>query len=216
MRRRRDNVVIQEPPIQEIGKRRSCLKRTCLTGCGCIVLFIIGIVVLLQVLAGPRSSKVKDLPFNVTNAIPLYDKDSIVDITVIPGVEKNKLLETAALIPKVFLSPIILSLDSQFAPAEADNGRWARFRAFIDEPIGDHRDTYTLRWEDLPARPTFVLDFYKRELVRQGFVISSEYTGTRNYSFTFSRGTIQGDLRIEDDPRFAGTNILILTLIIPQ
>lgn len=216
MRRRKHNVLIQEPPIQEIGKRRSCLKRTCITGCGCIVLFIIGIIAILQFVGGPRAVERTELPVTITEQIPLYDQDALSQIEYIPGVEKNRLLEIAAIIPKLFLSPIILTVDEQFKSQTEGSGTWERLRTLIEEPIGDHRDTYTLVWSDLSATPTFIVDFYSRQLKRNGFTIFGQGRGTNGErTFEFKRGQYEGTFTLQNSKQSSGTDHLEITITLP-
>ena len=117
MRRNIEQIEIKEPPIQELGKKRSCLKRTCFTGCGCIVIFIIASVLLLKFATGPRTKKLNEVPDNFPESIPLYDSDNIQEINFTSGKEKGRILEITAFIPKLILSPIILGLGK-----DADSG----------------------------------------------------------------------------------------------
>ena len=164
MRKEHQSVIIQEPPMQELRKQRSCLKRTCVTGCGCIVIFFIAMLLILQFISKPRTKELKEVPQIIEKMLPLYDEANIDRITYLSGKEKHKTLETVAIIPKVILSPIILLLEEQFIDTPEEKTIWDRLTSFITEPVSDQRDVYTIYWSILSAEPSFIEQHYAKEL----------------------------------------------------
>ncbi len=216
MSSQRNNVVIQEPPLQELNKKRSCLKRTCFTGFGCITLFLIGSLLLLKFAAGPKKKELKKVPADIVEHIPLYDMDNIDTITVISGEDRHELLEAVAYIPKVALAPIIIALEENTAAAHApQESTWSRFSAFVKNPITDQRDAITIEWSYLTAEPSFVYTHYQQELERKNFIIVDADIDGGTKQILFEKNTIEGSLVIKDARDEAGTDYVTLTLFSP-
>ena len=71
MRKNIDNIEIKEPPIRELKKNRSCLKRSCTTGCLLLLILLIGFWVFVRFAATPRERELKDIPDIVPPDIPV-------------------------------------------------------------------------------------------------------------------------------------------------
>lgn len=90
MRRTTHTVEIKEPPMQEFKKRGSCFKRTCVVGCGSIVLFIL-IVIAGAIAAGkPRTKELRNLPDHFPKSVTLYDANSIDRITILSERDRGR------------------------------------------------------------------------------------------------------------------------------
>lgn len=226
MRRNIDKIEIQDPPIQELGKKRSCLKRTCFTGCGCIIIFVLLALLIIKFVAGPRVKEMKSLPENFPASIPIYDKDSINKISFISGRQKNRGIEIAAYVPKFILSPVILLLDRNINPDKANiqtSGQkiaetsWNGFTRLISEPITDQRDIWQIEWTGLQAEPKFIQEYFASELKKHNFKIDNETVGEkiRQFSFINKDENIDGVIYILDEPSIQGTDYLSLTANIP-
>lgn len=226
MRKNIEQIDIQEPPIQEITKKKSCARRSCTTGCGCIVIFLIVAVVLLNFTTGPRAKTLKKIPENFPKSIPIYDQDNISNITFISGKEKNKIIETIALIPKLILSPIILVLNNNLNNDRQldDNGRiqinkttgWKEWLNIIKEPITDNRDIIQIEWTELSAEPKFVYNYYKNELEKKTFIIEQETYNNERKEFHFKLNELDGILYIKDNSESNGTDFISMTINIPR
>jgi hypothetical protein len=225
MRKPIDNVEIQEPPLKELKKQKSCLRHTCLGGCGCIVIFVIIFLVLLKFAATPREKELKYVPDNFPKTIPVYDVDNIDKITFTSGKDRGRLIETAAFIPKVILSPIILTLDKyNVIPIEHNNTEqteginWQNFINLIKEPVGDYRDTTKIEWHNLSAKPDFITEYHQSELTKTKFEITNlkklnlEKLQTLQFNFSLKDKNIEGVLYIKDDPKKTGTDYFTITI----
>ncbi len=218
-----DNVKVVEPPLQELGKRHSSFKRTCFTGCGCVLIFLIGAIVAVKLAVGPGPKTLRSVPDNFPKNIPVYDKDTIERITYISGQYKNRGMEIAAFFPKVILSPLLLTLnkDGSEPPASATStvlekqaATLRRVWQLIVTPVGDHRDTIQIEWRNMDAEPSFVFSYYKNELRKKGYKIDaeSEGRGTRQFSFSHADGT-SGALYVKSEEEVRpGTDYAALTV----
>lgn len=226
MRRNIEQIEIQEPPIQEITKKKSCARRSCTTGCGCIVIFLIVAVLLLNFTTGPRTKTLKEIPENFPKSIPIYDQDNINNITFISGDEKNKILETIAFIPKLILSPIILvlgnnlnnnrQLDESGRIKTEKKANWKEWLDIVKEPVTDNRDIIQIEWTELSAEPKFVYNYYKNELEKENFSIEKETFNDSKKEFYFNLDKLDGILYIEDDTEEKGTDFISMTINIPR
>lgn len=207
-------VEIVEPPIGELSKERSSLKRTCLTGCGCVVFLVAAAVIGLRLFVGAGPSTSKTLPENFPKNIPIYEKDAIEQITFISGRYKDRSVEIAAIFPKVILSPILISLNRQNATSSSPNDT---FWKIVTTPVGDTRDTIQIEWRNIDAEPSFVASYYHKELSKRGYTASDEVVAGNDYSFNFTSdygvsGAFYATSNAEDHP---GTDYAALTVNIP-
>lgn len=211
MRRQKERVYIQEPPVEQLHQRRSCFKRTCMTGCGCLIFFVIGSVFLLQLIGGPRERKVNELPADVRSSIPLYEKDALEEIRLIPGSEQGRGLQVIAYIPKLIVSPIAASLESQ-TTLGPDDTFLSRIKRFVQMPVTEEHDTYVITWHKLAADEDFVLDFYKQSLHESGFDTSDPIKRRGSTEYSFTKGSTSGTVLINDTIKGAGTDEVIVTI----
>lgn len=209
MQKRIDPVEIKEPPIQKFGKKRSCLKQSCLTGCGCIVLLLIGFILLIRFAAKPRMKELKVLPSFVTSSIPLYDEKNIERITFTPGAERGKFLEGVAMIPKIVLSPLVLVLDRYWG--ETTSTYQESVLQLVQTPVMDHRDFIKIEWHDLGAKPSFIAAYYQKAFTQQGFTISVVRDTDTVHQFLFSSTSTEGSVLVEDTPEKEGTDYVLMT-----
>jgi hypothetical protein len=208
-----DNVEIVEPPIGELTKKRSGFKRTCLSGCGCVFIFIIGAIIALKLAVGPGPQTLKTVPEYFPKDIPVYDADNIESITFISGQYKNRGVEIAALFPKLILSPLLVNNQT----AEDEHSRDSRgiFKDFVDvisRPVGDHRDTVQIKWVDMNADHEFVINYYMTELKKKNFTIEAESEGknmnkvVKQFSFQRESDKISGSMYVEGPVNGRGTS----------
>lgn len=219
MREEINNIEIKEPPIQKLNKERSCLKKSCTTGCGCIVLIVIISLLILKFIAVPRPKELKSIPSYFPEIIPLYDEQDIEKITYTSGKQKNKILELTAYLPKIILVPIYLSIN-EYLPPEIksdledmkDKTGWEKFVYLMQRPITDKKDIIEIEWKKLSADPEFIYEYYQTELKKQKFDtdIISQTKSTKQMSFI--KYDIHGVLYINDDPDKKGTDLTILTI----
>ena len=221
MRRHLDDIKIVEPPIEELTKRHRSFTRFCLTGCGCVVLFLIGAVVALRLATGPGPQTLKTLPATFPQDVPVYDVDGIERITFISGKYKNRGIEIAAFFPKIILSPLFMNLESkpEGSTNSTSTGQIASLKnlwRIITTPVGDHRDTLQVEWNNLSTDQYFLVNFYKKELIKKDFKIDVESEGQNIYQFSFSRADgVSGSFYTKNEEGArgrTGTSYAILTI----
>ncbi|PLX28768.1 hypothetical protein C0581_01005 [Candidatus Parcubacteria bacterium] len=220
MRQEIDKIVIKEPPIEELNKKRSCAKRTCVTGCGCFAILFIISLLLLRFAIGPRTKEIKDMPQEFTSVIPVYDDSNVERITQTSGKERSKRVELAAYLPKLILSPFVVYFDKDFkyipqTTADKDMTNWEKFIAFMTNPITDQRDVFEIEWLDLSADQDFVLEYYETELEKNNFEISVYSKNKNVIQFTFTKEDIDGVLYTMDDPSTPKNDYVSLKINIP-
>jgi len=221
MRRQREPIEIQEPPIKELGKKRSCLKSTCTTGCGCIVFFIIASLLLVKFIAAPRPKELKQLPANFPTNIPIYDIDNIDKITYLSGAQKNRGLEIAGYLPKFILSPVILLMEKktlepdQNIQAQYD---WKNINELIKKPIADHRDIVQIEWSALSAEPEFIKTYLIEELKKNYYYeITANSENVEQFIFKSANKNIDGSVYIQkSDLDKKGTDYVSLIVNYPD
>src|SRR3989344_1098046 len=222
MRRNINNVEIVEPPIGELTRKNSAfstIKRTCLTGCGCLVLLIIGIIIFVRLALGSGPQTLKKVPDNFPNDIPIYDIDNNEQITFVSGKYKNRGIEIAAFFPKIILSPLFLTLNKNEQNTN-DTGRIASVKnlwQIISVPVSDHRDTVQIEWRSLDAEPSFIINYYKTELKKQDYKIDVESEGKSVRQFSFSKDAITGSIYVQGNEELKpGTDYVVLTVNLGQ
>ncbi len=222
MRRNINNVEIVEPPIGELTRRYSAfstIKRTCLTGCGCLGVVIIGIIIFLRLALGSGPQTLKKVPDNFPADIPIYDESNIEQITFVSGKYKNRGIEIAAFFPKIILSPLFLTLNknSQDTNSTDKLASVKNLWQIISAPVSDHRDTVQIEWRNLDAEPSFIINYYKTELNKAGYKIDVESEGQAVRQFSFSKDTITGSIYVQGDATVKpGTDYVVLTVNLGQ
>lgn len=216
VRRNLDNIEIIEPPLNELTKKHS-YKRTCLTGCGCLVIVLIAAAIGLRVYIGPGPTTIKNLPGNFPPDIPIYDRDAIENMTFISGKYKNRGIEIAAFFPKIILSPLLVNMENSENSNNESKG-WKGVWQVITAPVGDHRDTVQIIWRQLDAEPSFVIAYYRKELMKKNYRIEIESEGKNLRQFSFSREDgVSGSLYVQGDETVGpGTDYAILTVNLPE
>lgn len=218
MRRRIDNVEIKEPPIQELQRKRSCLKRSCTTGCGCLILLLIGSLLLLQFATQPRSKEVRAIPTHVSDNLPIYDEDAIERISVTSGKERGKVARRLAVVPKVIASPVLLVLERSSDTSSTTESVISSIRSYLDAPIGDSRDQVAIEWNKQAAKPSFIDNYFQVELKKRKFdiTVTSKSDNLRQFSFVHKERQIDGVIYIQDNPDESGTDYVLMTVDIPM
>lgn len=214
-----DDIEIVEPPVGELTKQRNSVKRTCLTGCGCVIFLIALILITIKLFIGAGPTVIKVLPSNFPAGIPVYEKDSIETITFISGTYKDRSMEIAAFFPKVILSPLLLRLhpDTSASSSEGFIAANKNFWTLLTTPVGDTRNTVQIEWINLDAEPRFVVSYYKKELSKKGYDVSEILNEDGVFQITFDgAGGVGGALlsqgKEEERP---GTDYASLTVNFP-
>ncbi|MEK7644059.1 MAG: hypothetical protein AAB390_02030 [Patescibacteria group bacterium] len=223
MSRNIDEIEIIEPPMEELSKKHSCFRRTCLSCCGFIFVIIAASLVILKFTAGPRVSELKKLPDNFGRIVPTYDKENIETITLTSGAGRGQAVEIIAYLPKLIIAPLLLKFDTQnylINKYRPDTGEQLRkTEKFSDKlililksPVGDHRDAFKIEWRGLSADAEFIEKYYKAELARKQFTIETTNEIGNISQFRFRKDDIDGVIHIEDDPKTRNTDFVVLSV----
>jgi hypothetical protein len=215
-----DNIEIVEPPLQELTRRGSFLKRTCLTGCGCLVILIVGIIISVYLFLGTGPKTLKKVPDYFPKNIPLYDTDAIEVITVVPGKYEARSVELAVFFPKVILAPLLHTTISTSSTSSVFSTQINSFKKLWQVAITapeDYTDTIKIEWQNVDADPLFIFSYYKSELVKNNYQIKIENEDPLNPEFSFSHNAIKGNfVAYKNTTKKSGTNYAVLTLSIPS
>lgn len=222
MSKKIDDIEIKEPPMEELSKKHSCFRRTCLSCCSFIFIIIIVSLIILKFTTGPVVTQLRKLPETFTKAIPVYDKENIDAITVTSGQERSQTVEKIAYIPKLIIVPLLIKFDQQnfyinkYRPNI--NGQliktekfWDKVILLMKEPVGDHRDEIKIEWRDLSAEPKFIEKYYKAELTKRQFTIETMSESSNITQFSFTKDDIDGAIFIQNDPKTPDTDYVILS-----
>lgn len=212
-----DNIEIVEPPIGELTKTNSSLKKTCLAGCGCVIFLLIGAVVGLRLFVGSGPTVIKTLPDSFPADIPIYEKDSIDRMTFISGTYKNRSIEIASIFPKIILSPLLLQLRHEATSTNLGLIGNKSFWNLLSAPVGDARDTVQIDWSNLDAEPSFVISYYRKELAKSGYQVDDTVKNPDSYEFNFNNEKgVSGSLFAQGKEEVRpGTDYASLTVNIP-
>lgn len=222
MNRNVDNVEIKEPPIQELNNNRSCLRRSCMTGCLFLFLLIFVFLFVVKFAATPRVRKLKNIPDIVPESVPIYDESNIESISYIAARERTRTVELAAVVPKAILLPILVNTE-QYLPQEVkqllgdtgDAQGLDRYIQLIQKPIFPSTDLIEVTWIELTAQPDFLKEFYEKELQRAGFTVVQIVSdkAVEEIRFTDDSGNITGVFYTEDKtPDNRGTDKAVLNI----
>lgn len=216
MRRRRDNIEIQEPPLREIKKKHSCFRRSCTTGCGCFLIIILGFLLFFKFFVVSQPKKIKTIPDNFPRSVPIYDSEHIDNIFQTLGKKRNKLLYNFGYLSQKSFSPIFKFFDNNKKIYNtATKIKFDDVFNFISNPTTLRYDTIKIEWQNLTAEPDFIQKFFSARLESNGFFVSEGYTKEGTYDLSFENETINGDLHIDDNPKKNGSDYISITVRFP-
>jgi len=206
------DVEIKDPPLEELTKRYSTfssIKRSCIGGCGCLIFLIIIIIVILKLFLGVGPQTVNKVPIDFPASIPVYDPESISEITFIDGQYKNRAIEIAAIIPKLILSPLISALDQDAINTSNDEKTNIKnVWKIINSPVGDQRNVVKIHWTNMNAESNFVYNYYKNELIKANYIVTDVNLNDDNAKqFSFLQGNIGGSFYVKINKNRAGTEL---------
>ncbi|MDD2757767.1 MAG: hypothetical protein PHD72_00115 [Patescibacteria group bacterium] len=186
------DVEIVEPPIQELTRKNRWVGKACMSGCGCLFLFIALIIVGVRLFVGQGPKEIRVLPENFPKEIPVYNEYNIDRITYTSGHYKARAMAIAAFFPKIILSPIFINTaeTNPQAPSTPTSQRVNIGRELwriITKPVGDDRDTVQIEWRRVPSDTKSLILYYQNKLNEAGFTLDTEEEGDNYKQFTFSR-----------------------------
>lgn len=192
-----NGVEIVEPPIIELKKRGRWMTTACLSGMGCVFLFIIGIILSIKLFIGPGPKQIKNLPENFPSEIPLYDQYNIGKITYMPGKYKQRSVELTALVPKILFSPLIFAHEPNVK--ETTSNIIKDVGKILTHSSDNSANIVQIEWYNIKSEYTEMLEYYKARLKKNG-TIESETIGDKFRQITFKQDSdISGTIYIEYD-----------------
>lgn len=211
-----ENVEIQEPPLQEIKKNRSCVKHACFTGCGCIVIFLIALILFVKYIVISSPKEIKSLPANFPSEIPLYDMDSVTKMTFLSGAKKARTVKVISFVPRLLASRFVEKMQpaaTSSTSAIFDNQEdWQQFLDQIKNPTVDKRDTVEIEWIALPAEQNFIIEYYEKGLEKNAYTTRLARLSTSTRQLYFEKETIDGTLFVSDSAETKETDYILLTV----
>jgi hypothetical protein len=207
------DVIIQAPPIQELKKKQSCLKRSCFSSCGCLAIVFLLFFGFVQLLSRPKPTIHTEVPETIASFFPIYDRDAITSITVLTSKQQGRLLQFATVIPKVILSPILLLSDQYTQRTSTTTPRltYDDIITLSQEQIHTYPDIVTITWEELPADPTFIFEYYQTELRKKNIAFTIGTSKPQLYTLHFEFSSGRGVLTIKDRPTSTGTDYMTVS-----
>ncbi len=196
-----DRVIIEEPPIEKLTKKRSCFKKTCFNACGCFVLVIVLSLVFLKFEAKPKEKTIHTLPETLKQSIPLYDPEQIFSIHLNPGETRQKRRELLTFFPKLIVSPFVVHFPHRFGdkgPYTATSTKKEIFYGFMRTPIGEQKDIYTIEWKNLSAEPRFIAEYYKTEMENANFKLEYDQKNSSMRQMLYSSSSTLVNVIIDD------------------
>jgi len=207
MHRDVDDIEIQDPPIHEIKKRSSCLRRSCMSVLVVLIASIVFFIAVIHFFVQPHAEAYSTIPKDFPLSVPVYDTESITRIRHTPGDERAEGLELLAYVPKAIIAPIVMTLDNNDAhQQDHTDSLWSTFVLLLNTPVADHRNITTIEWKGIAARPSFLQEFYKTELSKEGFTL----TDASKTFLRFEKNTITIHLNVERNSYSKGTDYAIL------
>jgi len=212
-----DDVEIVEPPLEELSKKPSIIKRTCLTGCGCIVIFIIAIIILIRIFLGNGPQVVKSLPDYFPKSIPVYDQDNIEKITLTPEKYEERSVELALVFPKIILAPLQGKNSTSTSKNILENQISAVQK--IWQALKRENETYAthiqIEWTNIEAEPTFIFAYYQDHLTKNGYQVNIQENSETNPQFSFSKNMVTGFFKAQKGIDQKNTPYAILKITLP-
>lgn len=177
-RKKSTKTKIKAPIGSDVRKGRSCSKRSCTAGCGCLAFALMGGVIFLTFNARARTVTLKATPIELSDAkLPIYDEDNI---------SKRYQVRSAT------QSATIRAIQEKI-PA------LTTFLQKIESP--PHEKRYVLTWEDVFAKPQFVASYYEKAVRSGSFVLVEKWTPESPVMIFESRdGSMRGTLHIQALP----------------
>jgi hypothetical protein len=203
-------VQIQEPTLKEIKKHSGWFTGSCVTGAGCIVIFIGAIYLLFRIIVGSGPTVLSDFPADFPKDIPQSNPDKIIKVTSVDGASKDRSIWVATAIPRFLASPVLSEInpDADIIEEHDSLGRVnfkrelsrENYLKYLGIPIGsEHTRTVVVTWNGIKSYPSIFVDGIEKALERANYIIETPTKMPANEAgFSFSRGTTSGVLRAID------------------
>jgi hypothetical protein len=192
------DVEIIEPPIEELTKKNSWLRKTCLNSCLTTILFIAILIGGLKLYLGSGPKNIKRLPKNYPLEIPVYDEYNTSKVVFISGQYKSRSLKLTGIFSQIILPDEFLSgLDTENPyHTSTVNQKIINTWRFASGSTVDNRDTVKIEWSNKEVNTEEIIAFYENKLKESGFIITTEKTATYQ-KINFRKDTTDGVVYIK-------------------
>lgn len=203
-------IQIQEPTLKEIKKRSGWFTGSCVTGGGCIILFIGAIYLVFRIIVGSGPTTLSDFPQDFPKDIPQSNPDKIIKIISVDATSKDRSLWVATALPRFLASPVLSEInpDAEIIEEHDSLGRVNFIRTltrqnyldYLGIPAGsEHTKTIVVVWNGIKTYPSIFADGLERSLEHANYTVEHPTKEPANEAgFTFSKGTTSGVLRAVD------------------
>lgn len=203
-------VQIQEPTLKEFKKHSGWFTGSCVTGAGCIVLFIGAIYIAFRIIAGSGPTTLSDFPTDFPKDIPQSNPDKIIKIISVDATAKDRSLWIATALPRFLASPVLSEInpDAKIIEEHDSLGRVnfkreltrENYLQYLGIPIGsEHTRTVVVTWNGIKSYPSIFTDSFEKALRRADYTVeTSEKSPANESEISFSRGSTSGVLRAVD------------------
>lgn len=206
------SIQIQEPTLKDFKKRGGWLTGSCLTGSGCIVLFIGAIYLAFRLLTGNGPVVVTKFPTDFPKDIPRPSQDNIIRIVEIQAGIKSRALWIATTVPRVLTAPILAELnpDAKITTKTDSLGRITFVRtlerddylAYAKIPTGaGGTKSVSATWNGVKSTPQLFIEAFEKELKSGEYIVIKDrnQNDTDDHAeISFSKGKTSGLLRAID------------------
>jgi predicted nucleic-acid-binding protein len=184
-----DDIEIVEPPLKELTKKSSFFRISCLSGCGCLLLVLVGGLIGWRIIFGSHSTKMTSLPQNFPASIPIYNRDAIERVNVVQKKYQERREALATII-----SHMITGSDTNSSTENTIKKAWEKLTA-----TSTSFDIITIAWSSTAVKPPFVSSYYKKELQDRGYLIEQELSqeGIERFFFFNTKEEIRGSFSAE-------------------
>ena len=204
------SVEIQEPPLQSLKKRRSCLRSSCMFLVILLFITVIATAVAVITVNRPRVNELSNIPESIQEKLPFYDEKNIERITITTIGPRHTTLRLLAL-PWYAMREIV----STFSTKDTSLGLKETF-SHVSKKLLEEQDSVEIQitWEELPATGKFIASYYEKELRKRGFIVNIVPPLTGNaekMTILFEDAALGGTIQIMDTAEKKGAESIILT-----
>ncbi|MCX6780852.1 MAG: hypothetical protein NT003_01910 [Candidatus Magasanikbacteria bacterium] len=218
-------VQIQEPTLREINKHRGWFAGSCITGSGCIVLFIGAIYLTFRIVVGSGPSTLTDFPTDFPKDIPQTNVDKIINIVSIDAVTRDRAVWVATAIPRLLSAPVLAEInpDAQIIEEHDSLGRvnftrqltHENYLSYLGLPNDTNQNkTVIVTWNGIKTYPSILADTFENQLSRAGYkVVEATTPGQNEARFSFSKDAVTGTFQAidlhPDEPGIEFVNMVV-------
>jgi hypothetical protein len=209
-----DNVEIVEPPLHDITRKGSFLKRACFSGCLILIIITVLIIVGIYFLIGTGSKTISKLPSYFPTSIPIYDPDNISQITIESDKYKIRKEQLSEAFKKFIDNP--LNVKSKNATSTTpDQNIFQKIWQIATTPKESYTNTIIIEWKDIDAEPKFISSYFKNQLQKNDYEFKAENSDDEKPFFEFTKDYISGTFSAQKSSSNKKTDWLNISVTLP-